>query len=331
MTSKCHHKRIPMPYIWLNLLIKYFALSYIFQTGHFTNTSFDNGKFVGPMDSSKLSKNRFWDFFKSGEIIPVKTNSTESQSNGDSYHRKPTEILNVTADTIEEDLLSIRDLDNLLLFGNSSSEHYNFTTGFENITNPYPNVHSVITKTTTEVQTQYSNLTRVNSSMHNVDFIKNKKRDKLEQLIQNITSRYLSKFVVGEESDVSRDDIDDLAEKGMASGGESKPETEGWPVKHAAEVPGDLILGGLMMVHEREDSITCGPIMPQGGIQALETMLYTLDVINSQPQRPFTLGAHILDDCDKDTYGLEMAVDFIKGECYICSILWVYMYSGYIQ
>ncbi|KAJ8920334.1 hypothetical protein NQ315_011996 [Exocentrus adspersus] len=27
-----------------------------------------------------------------------------------------------------------------------------------------------------------------------------------------------------------------------------------------------------------------------------------------------TLGAHILDDCDKDTYGLEMAVDFIKGE-----------------
>jgi hypothetical protein len=26
-----------------------------------------------------------------------------------------------------------------------------------------------------------------------------------------------------------------------------------------------------------------------------------------------TIGAHILDDCDKDTYGLEMAVDFIKG------------------
>jgi len=25
------------------------------------------------------------------------------------------------------------------------------------------------------------------------------------------------------------------------------------------------------------------------------------------------IGAHILDDCDKDTYGLEMAVDFIKG------------------
>ncbi|EEB19166.1 hypothetical protein Phum_PHUM558430 [Pediculus humanus corporis] len=87
-----------------------------------------------------------------------------------------------------------------------------------------------------------------------------------------------------------------------------------WPVKHSAEMNGDLILGGLMMVHEREDSITCGPIMPQGGVQALETMLYTLDIINNMGILPnITMGAHILDDCDKDTYGLEMAVDFIKG------------------
>lgn len=79
---------------------------------------------------------------------------------------------------------------------------------------------------------------------------------------------------------------------------------------------GDLILGGLMMVHEREDSVTCGPVMPQGGIQALEAMLYTLDRLNfgQEPLLPnISLGAHILDDCDKDTYGLEMAVDFIKG------------------
>ncbi|XP_022201004.2 cell surface glycoprotein 1-like [Nilaparvata lugens] len=89
---------------------------------------------------------------------------------------------------------------------------------------------------------------------------------------------------------------------------------DAWPVKMAAEVPGDIILGGLMMVHEREESMTCGPIMPEGGVQALEAMLYTLDVINQWEDRKFTLGAHILDDCDKDTYGLEMAVDFIKGE-----------------
>lgn len=90
----------------------------------------------------------------------------------------------------------------------------------------------------------------------------------------------------------------------------------GWPVKHAAVLEGDVILGGLMMVHSREDSITCGPIMPQGGIQALEAMLYTLDQVNKQQLLPnVTLGAHLLDDCDKDTYGLEMAVDFIKGKC----------------
>lgn len=89
---------------------------------------------------------------------------------------------------------------------------------------------------------------------------------------------------------------------------------EDWPVKQAAVVEGDVVIGGLMMVHEREDSVTCGPIMPQGGVQALEAMLFTLDKINSLRLLPnISLGAHILDDCDKDTYGLEMAVDFIKG------------------
>ncbi|XP_055372495.1 metabotropic glutamate receptor 2 [Condylostylus longicornis] len=87
-----------------------------------------------------------------------------------------------------------------------------------------------------------------------------------------------------------------------------------WPVKREATVEGDVILGGLMMVHSREDTIMCGPIMPQGGIQALEAMLYTIDRINEAKFLPnIRLGAHILDDCDKDSYGLEMAVDFIKG------------------
>ncbi|XP_077509447.1 mangetout isoform X2 [Amblyomma americanum] len=87
-----------------------------------------------------------------------------------------------------------------------------------------------------------------------------------------------------------------------------------WPVKRAAVLEGDVVLGGLMMVHEREDQLTCGKIMPQGGIQALECMLFTLDWVNRQPDLfPFALGAYVLDDCDKDTYGLELAVDFIKG------------------
>jgi Receptor family ligand binding region len=88
-----------------------------------------------------------------------------------------------------------------------------------------------------------------------------------------------------------------------------------WPIKKEAVMEGHVILGGLMMVHEREDNMTCGPIMPQGGIQALEAMLFTLDKINGMKLlNNITIGAHILDDCDKDTYGLEMAVDFIRGE-----------------
>lgn len=103
-----------------------------------------------------------------------------------------------------------------------------------------------------------------------------------------------------------------------------------WPVRHSAVVEGDLILGGLMMVHSREDTITCGPIMPQGGIQALEAMLFTIDRINEIGLLPnIKLGAHILDDCDKDTYGLEMAVDFIKGTFYSCLFRSYYMYSSY--
>lgn len=54
---------------------------------------------------------------------------------------------------------------------------------------------------------------------------------------------------------------------GPAAGKSSSRYNFTWPVKKAADVEGDILLGGLMMVHEREDDITCGPIMPQGGIQ----------------------------------------------------------------
>ena len=78
-----------------------------------------------------------------------------------------------------------------------------------------------------------------------------------------------------------------------------------WPIKRVAQVDGDIILGGLMMIHEREDSQICGPVMPQGGIQALECMLYTIDWVNDHDFVPgIKLGAYVLDDCDKDTYGL---------------------------
>lgn len=91
----------------------------------------------------------------------------------------------------------------------------------------------------------------------------------------------------------------------------------GWPLKRICKEEGDILLGGLMMVHKRNDTIICGPIDSQGGIQALEAMLYTLDYINSH-QEDFIpgvrIGARILDDCDKDTYGLKQSVEFIKGK-----------------
>lgn len=105
--------------------------------------------------------------------------------------------------------------------------------------------------------------------------------------------------------------------------------TETWPVRHAAVVEGDLILGGLMMVHSREETIMCGQIMPQGGIQALEAMLFTIDRINEIGLLPnIKLGAHILDDCDRDTYGLEMAVDFIKGTFCLFIYFYIFVYTG---
>jgi hypothetical protein len=41
-----------------------------------------------------------------------------------------------------------------------------------------------------------------------------------------------------------------------------------WPAKRVAEIYGDIVIGGLHMIHEREDAIICGPVMPQGGLQA---------------------------------------------------------------
>lgn len=89
-----------------------------------------------------------------------------------------------------------------------------------------------------------------------------------------------------------------------------------WP-RHElqAEIPGDIILGALHMVHERSEDKICGRIMSQGGIQALECMMFTLDKINEGHFLPgFTIGVLAKDDCDRDIYGLEQAVDFIRGK-----------------
>lgn len=73
----------------------------------------------------------------------------------------------------------------------------------------------------------------------------------------------------------------------------SRPLT--WPYKMKAELEGQITLGGLHMIHERNNLKTCGPIMAQGGIQAMETMVFTIDHINKQPWwiRNVTLGEYL--------------------------------------
>lgn len=92
-----------------------------------------------------------------------------------------------------------------------------------------------------------------------------------------------------------------------------------WPIRELASlVDGDITIGALHMIHERSEEYGCGRIMDQGGIQALEVMLYTLDHINGKYGQPLIPGVHLgvlaKDDCDTDIYGLEQALDFIRGK-----------------
>ena len=91
-----------------------------------------------------------------------------------------------------------------------------------------------------------------------------------------------------------------------------------WPNRDlSSNIDGQIILGALHMIHSRSEDKICGRIMAQGGIQALETMLYTLDYINSNKTNfipGVKIGVLAKDDCDRDIYGLEQAVDFIRGK-----------------
>jgi metabotropic X receptor len=92
-----------------------------------------------------------------------------------------------------------------------------------------------------------------------------------------------------------------------------------WPYREqVAIIEGNITLGGLMMVHERDERLICGKIMPQGGLQATEMMIFTVRKINELNLIPgVRLGARIKDDCDRDIYGLEQSVDFIRGASFL--------------
>lgn len=94
-------------------------------------------------------------------------------------------------------------------------------------------------------------------------------------------------------------------------------------------IPGNIIFGGLFPMHEvGSGGEVCGPIKAEKGIQRVEAMLYAIDLINGDHRLlpNVTLGAHILDTCQRDTYALEQSLEFIKpymssmdGHEYQCS------------
>ena len=60
---------------------------------------------------------------------------------------------------------------------------------------------------------------------------------------------------------------------------------ETWPLKRVAELAGDVVIGGLHMIHERNARMTCGPIMPQGGVQVsvAQYIIVDYDLTTSSP------------------------------------------------
>ncbi|GFR28974.1 metabotropic glutamate receptor 7 [Trichonephila clavata] len=80
------------------------------------------------------------------------------------------------------------------------------------------------------------------------------------------------------------------------------------------EMEGDIILGGIMSIHDKYEDV-CGPLMPKGSIQELEAILFTIDKVNARENflPGIKLGAFIMDDCNRDSYSLEQAANFIQG------------------
>ena len=80
------------------------------------------------------------------------------------------------------------------------------------------------------------------------------------------------------------------------------------------KIDGDVILGGLFPVHEKDANSSCSRTIYNRGLQRLEAMLYAVDLINNDTSLlpNITLGVNILDTCSKDTYALNQSLEFIR-------------------
>ncbi|XP_034966553.2 metabotropic glutamate receptor 1 isoform X1 [Zootoca vivipara] len=89
--------------------------------------------------------------------------------------------------------------------------------------------------------------------------------------------------------------------------------------RSVARMDGDVIIGALFSVHhqppaEKVPERKCGEIREQYGIQRVEAMFHTLDIINSDPVLlpNITLGSEIRDSCWHSSVALEQSIEFIR-------------------
>lgn len=92
------------------------------------------------------------------------------------------------------------------------------------------------------------------------------------------------------------------------------------PNRHTvASIPGELVLGILVPVHERPSpkqaqTRTCGAVREQYGIQRVEAAFRTIDSINADRNilPNITLGIEIRDSCWHSPIALEQSIEFIR-------------------
>ncbi|KAJ7342023.1 hypothetical protein JRQ81_008407, partial [Phrynocephalus forsythii] len=89
--------------------------------------------------------------------------------------------------------------------------------------------------------------------------------------------------------------------------------------RSVARMDGDVIIGALFSVHhqppaEKVPERKCGEIREQYGIQRVEAMFHTLDIINADPVLlpNITLGSEIRDSCWHSSVALEQSIEFIR-------------------
>lgn len=110
-----------------------------------------------------------------------------------------------------------------------------------------------------------------------------------------------------------------LSEQRLAAGALA-PQSSA-PARQAtvASMPGDLVLGVLVPVHERPSaqnaqSRTCGAVREQYGIQRVEAAFKTIDAINAHASilPNIRLGVEVRDTCWHSAIALEQSIQFIR-------------------